>query len=126
MHPHLDPNLAKAAVGGVFSVASWGLGQITQSVDAIPDIVKAADTPLIIAGMGWAIVHLWKSWQLERKARIEDIDKAFERMQKDAEAAAASRERLIQATTVQTEEFKALRRAVEARQTPLYQNREPQ
>lgn len=115
------PDIIKAAFGGAFSLLSWIMGQVTQNVEVLPEIVKAADTPLILAGMAYAILHLWRSWQKEREARMSDIAKAFDRMESDAKAAMESRERLVKATTEQVEEFRALRRAIEAKK-PLYQH----
>lgn len=72
MHPNLDA--LKAFCGGALAVASWAGGQIAQSIDTIPDIVKAADTPLIIIGLGYGCVHLWRELKATNAARIADRD----------------------------------------------------
>lgn len=103
-------HLIRAAAGGVFALASWGGGLLAQAADQLPSWVKAADTPLIVLGLGYAVVHLARELKGERAARIADRDAYIVRMREDAEKGEASREALLRATLDQTNEFKALRR----------------
>lgn len=129
MQHHFDA--IKIAIGGGFALASWAGGQIAQSVDSLPDIVKAADTPLIVGGLGYAAFHLWRELKVSNAARIEDQKAAalariadqeryIATLRNDAEKAAESREKLVKATTEQTttlhrqtEAIEGLKRAVE-------------
>jgi hypothetical protein len=110
MHHHFDA--LKAAAGFGFSVVSWVGGQIAQANVDLPDWVKSADTPLVILGLGYGVVHLWRELRAERNARISDRDSYIGMMRTDADKAAQSRENLLRATETQTGEFRALRREI--------------
>lgn len=125
---HLDPHIQKAIIGGIATVVTWVTGQTVQAVESIPDAIKAADTPLIVGLGGFAIHHLWKAWQNERKAREADTLKFIEHIQEEAAKSAESRGELILAVERQTvaaesatTALKELKAAVEANR-PLYQN----
>lgn len=126
MHQDIPHDIIKAAAGGGFAVPSWLGGQFAQAVEEAPSWVKAADTPLVILGLSYGVIHLWRELKKSQADRIADRDAFMAKLDADSNRSAEARERLIHATTVQTEEFKALRRAVEANRTPLYQNRDPQ
>ena len=140
MHQHLDA--IKAAVGGAFAVSSWIGGKLAQLTD-FPDIVKAADTPLIVGGLSYGVFHLWRELKASNAARIADQKAANDAriadqtnfitvLRSDAAKAAESRETLVQATTEQTATLhqqtaaiEALRRTVEeSRNKPLLQERD--
>lgn len=132
MYPHLDPNIQKALHGGIASVITWVTGQAVQSVDSIPDVLKAADTPLILGFGAFVILHLWKAWQKERSLREEDTRKFIEHLQTEAEKSAESRSAVVLAVERQTvasestaQEIKALKHAIETSRQPLYQNKDP-
>lgn len=129
MHHHLDA--IKAALGGLFAVTSWVGGKLAQLTD-FPDIVKAADTPLIVGGLAYGVFHLWRELKAANAARITDQTNFITVLRDDAEKAAQSRETLVKATTEQTatlhqqtEAIEALRRTVEEnRSRPLLQERD--
>jgi hypothetical protein len=99
---HLSEHMIKA-VGGAFAASvSWGAGLLAQAVDQIPQWVKALDTPLIVVGLGYGVVHLWAELRGERNARIADRDAFIQRMEKEGEKGEQSRKELLQATNVQT------------------------
>ncbi len=117
---HIPLDAAKTVGGTVFAFVSWGMGQLAQSVDTVPELLKAADTPLIIAGLSFAILHLVKALRSvysELKetnlARITDRDGFIQVLRDDAAKAAESREKLVKATTEQTSTLESLRRTVE-------------
>lgn len=141
MHHHLDA--IKMSAGFAFSVVSWLGGQVAQTIDNLPDIVKAADTPLIVGGLAYGVFHLWRELKASNSARIADQkaandariadqEKFVQTLRADAEKAAESRERLIRATTEQTatlhqqtDAIEGLKRSVEeSRSRPLLQERE--
>lgn len=116
---HIPIDAAKTVGGSAFAFASWAGGQLAQVTD-FPELIKAADTPLIIGGLSYAIFHLVKALRTvysELKetnlARIKDRDGFITVLRDDAEKAAASQEKLVEATTKQTETLEALRRTVE-------------
>jgi len=115
MHTELHTDLIKAAAGGGFAITSWTAGQLAQAVETLPPWVKAADTPLITVGLSYAVIHLWRELKKANDARIVDRDALMKKLEEDSARSMESRERLIHATTEQTLEFKALRRAVENR-----------
>ena len=129
MHQHLDA--LKAALGGGFAISSWSGGTLAQLTD-FPDIVKAADTPLIVGGLAYGVFHLWRELKASNAARITDQVSFIAVLRSDAEKAAASRETLVKATTEQTATLhqqtaaiEALRRTVEeSRARPLLQERD--
>jgi len=106
------PDIVKAACGGAFAVTSWSLGQVAQVVDALPSWVKAADTPLVIIGLGYGVIHLWRELQKAQQNRISDRDSFITMLSNESTKAGETRERLIRATEQQTAEFKALRREI--------------
>jgi hypothetical protein len=106
------PDIIKAAVGGAFAVTSWAAGQLAQAIDTIPTWVKSADTPLVIIGLGYGVIHLWKELQKSQTNRIADRDSFISLLTSESAKASESRERLIRVTEQQTSEFKALRREV--------------
>lgn len=112
------PDILKAATGGLFALASWSAGQLAQAVDAIPPWIKAADTPLVVLGLGYGIIHLWRELRSERQARINDRDSFIATLRDDSGKAAASRETLVRAAEQQTAEFKALRREISRGKIP--------
>ena len=129
MHQHIDA--IKAALGGGFAISSWIGGKLAQLTD-FPDIVKAADTPLIVGGLAYGVFHLWRELKASNAARITDQVSFIAVLRSDAEKAAASRETLVKATTEQTATLhqqtaaiEALRRTVEeSRARPLLQERD--
>ena len=129
MHQHIDA--IKAALGGGFAISSWIGGKLAQLTD-FPDIVKAADTPLIVGGLAYGVFHLWRELKASNAARITDQVSFIAVLRSDAEKAAASRETLVKATTEQTATLhqqtaaiEALRRTVEeSRSKPLLQERD--
>lgn len=114
-HAHIPADFLKAALGGGFALASWSAGQLAQAVEALPPWIKAADTPLVIVGLAYGVIHLWRELKKANDARIADRDAFVKKLQEDSEKSQESRERLIHATVEQTMEFKALRRSVEDR-----------
>lgn len=115
-HAHIPADFLKAALGGGFAIASWFAGQLAQAVEEIPQWVKSADTPLVIVGLAYGVIHLWRELKKANDARIADRDAFVKKLQEDSDRSQQSRERLIIATEQQTSEFKALRRSVENRQ----------
>ncbi len=129
MHHHFDA--LKILIGGGFALVSWAGGEIAQTIDSLPEIVKAADTPMIVGGLGYAAFHLWRELKAANAARIEDQKAAalariadqerfIATLRTDATKAEESRDKLVRATTEQTatlnrqtETIEALRRTVE-------------
>lgn len=105
MTHQLHPDIIKAAIGGTFAVTSWGAGQLAQAAEDAPAWLKAADTPLVIAGLAYAVVHLWRELQKAQETLLKKIEDDSARSQE-------ARERLIKATVEQTVEFKELRKAI--------------
>jgi hypothetical protein len=105
---HLSPDALKALAGGFTALASWSAGAIAQTVESLPSWVKAADTPLVVLGLGYGIIHLWRELGKERNARIADRDSFVTRMREDADKAEESRKELLTATNEQTGVIKAL------------------
>ena len=58
----------KAIGGATFSLASWCAGFLAQAVDQLPSWVKALDTPLIVVGLAYGVMHLWAELRSERRS----------------------------------------------------------
>jgi len=108
----------KAIAGAGFSLVSWGAGFMAQAVDQLPLWVKALDTPLIVVGLAYGVMHLWAELRSERNARIEDRDAFIERLSKEGEKGETSRKELLTATNQQTGVLRDLVR--ELRQAGLH------
>lgn len=121
MHQHLDA--IKAAGGFAFGIASWLGGKLAQITD-IPDIVKAADTPLIVGGLSYGVFHLWRELKASNAARIADQQRFIETLRSDAEKAAQSRETLVKATTEQTNTLHRQTEAIESLRHAVEENRD--
>jgi hypothetical protein len=98
----ISEHAIRAAGGFIAALATWGAGYLAQAVEQIPAWVKALDTPLIVVGLGYAVVHLWAELRGERTARITDRDAFIKVIREDAEKGEASRKELLQATNTQT------------------------
>jgi hypothetical protein len=109
MTHQLHPDIIKAAIGGTFAVTSWTAGQLAQAAESVPPWIKAADTPLVIIGLGYGVVHLWRELKKAHDARIADRDAFLKKLETDSEHSQQSRERLIIATEQQTAEFRQLK-----------------
>jgi hypothetical protein len=131
MNHHFDA--IKAACGAIFAVASWAGGKLAQTID-LPDVVKAADTPLIVIGMGYGVFHLWRELKASNAARVADQKAANEAriadqvnfitvLRTDAAKAAESRETLVRATTEQTATLHNQTAAIEALRRTVEENR---
>lgn len=112
MTHQLHPDIIKAAIGGTFAVASWSAGQLAQAAESVPPWVKSADTPLVIIGLGYGVIHLWRELKKAHEARIADRDAFLKKLEEDSARSQESRERLIRATVEQTAEFKQLRQTI--------------
>lgn len=105
MTESVHPDIIKAAIGGSFALASWTAGQLAQAAEEAPAWLKAADTPLVIGGLAYAVVHLWRELKKAQETLLKKIEDDSARSQE-------ARERLIKATVEQTVEFKELRKAI--------------
>lgn len=83
-------------------LASWSAGIIAQAIEQIPAWAKALDTPLIVVGLAYGLIHLWRELRGERNARISDRDAFIERLAKEGDKGEQSRKELLQATNEQT------------------------
>ncbi len=114
-HMHLSPDALKALGGGFFTLASWSAGMIAQAVESLPSWVKTLDTPLIVIGLGYGLIHLWRALGAERAARIADRDSFEVRMRQDAATGEQSRKELLTATNTQTGVLRELVREMRVR-----------
>ncbi len=102
----------KATIGFSTATAAWGASHLAQAVDQLPPWVKTLDTPLVVIGLGYGIVHLWRELKRERDARIKDNENFINRLDQRDARTEESRNALLKATLDQTAEFKALRREI--------------
>lgn len=120
MHP--SPDALKALGGGFFTLASWSAGMIAQAIEQIPAWAKALDTPLIVIGLAYGLIHLWRELRGERNARISDRDAFIDRLAKEGEKGEQSRKELLQATNEQTGVVRSL--VSELRRAGLHKGKE--
>lgn len=98
----ISPDFIKAILGFGTALGSWSLGSLAQAVEQVPPWIKSLDTPMIVVGLSYGILHLWRELAKERSARILDRDAFETRMRADADKGEASRKELLNATNTQT------------------------
>ena len=102
--------IASLALAG----ACWVAQTATPDIPGIPSWVTALGLPVaMLIAVIYALVSTNNALRASEKGRLEDRDRYAEKMEKDADAAADSRERLIRATLEQTNEFRRLADRIE-------------
>lgn len=114
MHPIFD--FIRPICSLAFAGACWIAQSATPDIPGVPGWITALGLPVaMLIAVIYALISTNNALRSSEKGRLDDRDKYMEKMEKDAERASESRERLIRATSEQTAEFKKLADKIERR-----------